>query len=78
MAYFLLVTWFVYGQPPSSYQTVFDSERACGIARLALIAEAERMKQEVDASAREAAKRGSHIPAAASPPKLTAVCTPKS
>ena len=31
MGYVLLVTWFAYGQPPTSYQTIFDSEKACDL-----------------------------------------------
>lgn len=76
-AYVLLVTWFAYGQPPSNYQTVFDSERACGLARSAVLAEAERMGDEVRAAVAAAAKRGTYVPASASPPKVSAVCTPK-
>jgi hypothetical protein len=76
-AHVLLVTWFAYGQPPSSYQAAFDSERACGLARFAVLAEAERMATEVKVAVENAAKRGAFLPASASPPKVSAICTPK-
>lgn len=76
--YVLLVTWFAYGQPPASYQTIFDSERACGMARFAVLAEADRMKAEVFGTPGDAAKRNTFIPASAAPPKVSAICTPKS
>jgi hypothetical protein len=77
-AYVLLVTWFAYGQPPSNYQTTFDSERACGLAKFAVLQEADRMADEVRTAVAAAAKRGEIVPASASPPKVSVVCTPKS
>lgn len=43
----LLVTWFYISQPPVSYQTVFNTEDACARARVAVLMEAERLKNEV-------------------------------
>jgi hypothetical protein len=75
MVYVLLVTWFAYGQPPASYQTIFDSERACDLARSAVIADADRMRAERGAAA---AARGGFIPAMAGDPlRVSAICTPK-
>lgn len=42
----LLVTWFIAGQPPSSYQTVFNSRDACEAARAQVFADAARLAQE--------------------------------
>ena len=39
----LLVTWFIAGQPPSSYQTVFNSRDACEAARAQVFADAARV-----------------------------------
>jgi hypothetical protein len=44
----LLVTWFVYGQAPSSYQVQFSSLEACQNARLAIVAESQRLRSEAD------------------------------
>lgn len=76
-AYVLLVTWFAYGQPPSSYQTVFDNERACGIAKLAVLQEADRILEDVKQRVAAAAARGTYLPASASAPTVSVVCTPK-
>lgn len=42
----LLVTWFYLNQPPVVSQTVFDTEQACGRARVAVLMDAERLKTE--------------------------------
>jgi hypothetical protein len=76
-AFILLVTWFAYGQPPSSYQTVFNSAEACGKARQALVAEAERMRMDVGNRAAAAAKEGKYLPASEAAPKVSAICTPQ-
>ena len=39
----LLVTWLVYDQPPSSYQTTFDLTAACQQAREKVLAENARL-----------------------------------
>jgi hypothetical protein len=46
MKFLLLVTWFVNNQPPSNYQVTFSSSEACGAARLQVLKEAERMRQD--------------------------------
>jgi hypothetical protein len=43
MRFVLLVTWIVYGQPPTSYQTIFNSLAACEAARAAIFADAQRL-----------------------------------
>jgi len=42
----LLVTWIVSGQPPSSYQTTFNSAEACELARNAVLADGQRLRAE--------------------------------
>ena len=42
----LLVTWFYLNQQPVISQTVFDTEEACGRARVAVLMDAERLKKE--------------------------------
>ena len=74
----LLVTWFAYGQPPSSYQAVFNSAEACGKARQALLMEAESMRMNAGYRAVAAAKEGKYLPASQAAPKVSAVCTPQS
>jgi hypothetical protein len=46
--YLLLVTWIVSGQPPNSYQATFNSAETCEAARLAVLAESQRLKTEFD------------------------------
>lgn len=52
----LLVTWIVYGQPPNSYQAVFDSMEACQKARTAILQDASRMKETNDKHTAEVLK----------------------
>jgi len=40
------VTWIVFGQPPSSYQTTFNSAEACEVARKAVLSDRQRLKDE--------------------------------
>lgn len=77
MKYILLVTWFGYGQPPSGYQAVFNSAEACATARLAVQAEAQRMLDDVKSRVAAAAQRGQYLPASASAPTVSTVCTPQ-
>jgi hypothetical protein len=63
----LLVTWFVSNQPPSSYQTIFNSAEACEAARNAVLAEGRRINAE-----REGQPLGPVL--ALSTPTVTAVC----
>lgn len=43
LGYLLLVTWFIYDQPPVSYQVPFYSLERCEAAREALFREAARL-----------------------------------
>jgi hypothetical protein len=58
MDFVLLVTWFVYGSSPSSYQVVFHSKEVCENARLAVLREADRLNAELDQRIRERAGGG--------------------
>jgi hypothetical protein len=44
----LLVTWFYYGQPPTTSQTTFNSMEACTAARDAVLQDAARLKADAD------------------------------
>jgi len=44
MKVLLLVTWFVYGQSPTSYQIPFNSMATCEAVQSDLIKEAARLK----------------------------------
>jgi hypothetical protein len=72
----LLVTWFTYGQPPSSYQTQFSSEQLCEAARQKITGEQVRLAAEEIARneelKREMAGRGMVGPPAI--PTVTTVC----
>ena len=71
-AFLLLVTWFTPGQPTTNYQTAFSSSESCEVARLQVIKDAERAKQELFDRYRQA-----NMPpmmAAAGAPSVSAVC----
>ena len=67
----LLVTWFVFNQPPATSQSTFNSKQACLIARDAIQAEQKRLKAEQEEFD---ARRGT-TPSV--PPRVSAVCAPK-
>ena len=72
----LLVTWLVSGQPPSSYQTTFNSAEACEAARNAVLTDGRRLEAEFEQKAFVAAG-GSKADAAAlsmQAPAVTVVC----
>ena len=47
MKVILLVTWIVFGQPPSSYQVEFDSTEKCAAAHNVLVAEQRRLAEKL-------------------------------
>jgi hypothetical protein len=78
-AFVLLVTWFVPGMQPSSYQTAFESAHACEVARIAIHAEGRRMAAEVYQRA-DAATGGQQVNSLLAmnyAPAVTAVCVPQ-
>jgi len=74
MKFILLVTWFLQGQPPSSYQVEFSSYDDCDAARGALIAEQKRMQAHAAMVVQNAAKQGRFLSSGPPVPSLTAVC----
>ena len=73
LEYVLIVTWFVYGSPPSDYQVPFESEKACDEARLKILREADRLNAELEEKIRQFAKGG--IGATYRQPKqVSAIC----
>lgn len=71
----LLVTWLIYGQHPSSYQTPFSSMETCQKARAAVLAENDRLQAEEDR--RTAATRAQPGVLAYNPPippSVSAIC----
>jgi hypothetical protein len=79
-AFVLLVTWFVPGMPPSSYQATFDSAGACEAARHAIHGEERRMTAEVyqraDAATGSQGQQTSLL-AMGYAPFVTALCVPQ-
>jgi hypothetical protein len=78
-AFVLMVTWFVPGMDPSSYQTVFDSAGACEAARHAIHTEERRMVAQVYQRA-DAATGGQQVGqflAINFAPAVSAVCVPR-
>jgi hypothetical protein len=69
-AFLLLVTWLTYNQSPSNYQVPFSSAEACEAARLQVIKDAERIRQQQAAGLdqRMAALQGTALPS------VSAVC----
>jgi hypothetical protein len=45
--FLLLVTWFVQGQPPASYQAQFSSLDTCEAAKEAVFKDADRLRRQV-------------------------------
>jgi hypothetical protein len=76
-AFVLLVTWFVPGMPPNSYQTTFDSLRACEAAKVAVHAEERRVLvqflQRADAATGGQGQEASYL-ATRVAPAVSAVC----
>jgi hypothetical protein len=79
MAYVLLVTWIIHGQPPSSYQTQFTSSDKCITARDAVLADGQRIKNEFDQRQIAAAQATGAPPAiflaGNIAPEVSAICT---
>ena len=44
--FLLLVTWLMPEQPPSNYQVAFNSSELCEAARLKVLSEAQRVRQD--------------------------------
>jgi hypothetical protein len=61
-AYMLLVTIMVPQQPPSSYQVAFESQATCETARVKVLNDMERVRQETLANS--LIGRGTPLPSA--------------
>jgi hypothetical protein len=77
-SFILLVTWIVAGQPANSYQAVFSSEQACKMARVGVLVEGQRIREEFEKRA-VAGATGSGVPPAtylmaSPPPSVAATC----
>jgi hypothetical protein len=55
--YILMVTWFVWNQPPATSQTSFSSAKACEAARTAVLADQRKLE-----AAQESIPRMSKLP----------------
>ena len=82
MTWFLLVTWFVQGQPPNSYQAEFASAALCESAKNALQADADKRQKDFDDYFKHRPdydpKTGLILGTVTNlPPKLSAVCVQK-
>jgi hypothetical protein len=70
--FILMVTWFYYGQPPATSQAQFTSMEACNVARNAVLADAARLKSDIDLET--AKKRAQGILSNPIIPTVSAVC----
>jgi hypothetical protein len=72
----LLVTVFTPGQATSNYQVAFGSQKACDIARLQVIKDIERVRQEnLDRALRSGVgEYAAGLLAATASPSVSAVC----
>jgi hypothetical protein len=73
--FMLLVTWFTPGQPTTSYQVTFSSAETCDAARLQVIRDAERLKQETKNRYSGFPAEEGALFAAGSTPSVSAVCS---
>src|SRR6266704_1979485 len=71
----LLVTWFTPGQPSTNYQVAFNSPETCEAARLKVITDAQRVRQDkIDQASRSALREQMAILAEMKTPSVSAVC----
>lgn len=71
--FILMITWFYYGQPPSSSQAEFTTMDACIVARDSVLSDADRLKHNSDVQVERLRAQGTilnPIP----PPTVSAVC----
>jgi hypothetical protein len=76
MKWILLVTWIIAGQPPSNYQTIFQSGMACEGARREVLQERERLKSEQDTYVARIRSQPGIVAYDPPPPQVTAICAP--
>lgn len=74
-AFLLLVTWLMHDQPPSNYQVTFSSPEACEAARLQVINDAQRIRQDkIDQVLRSGLPAAVAALEGAAAPSVSAVC----
>lgn len=76
----LLVTWIIFGQPPTSYQVQFSDQAACDAARDKILGEAvtlrlQELQRDADIEEKLKATGGLHMPS--EPPRVVVVCAKK-
>jgi hypothetical protein len=73
--FLLLVTWFTPGQATTNYQVAFSSPETCEAARLKVIDDAQRVRQDkIDQASRSVLGQQMVIAAEMSAPSASAVC----
>jgi len=73
--FLLLVTWFTPGQPTTNYQVVFNAPEICEAARVKVVNDAQRVKQEqIDQASRSPMGAEMAELARMSAPSVSAVC----
>ena len=73
--FLLLVTWFTPGQPTTSYQVEFNAPEICEAARIKVINDAQRVRQEkIDQASRSPMGEEMAILAEQAAPSVSAVC----
>ena len=74
-AFLLLVTWFTPGQPTTNYQVVFNAPEICEAARIKVINDAQRVRQEkIEQASRSVLGQEMVIAAEMAAPSVSAVC----
>jgi len=68
----MLVTWMVFGQPPSSYQVAFTSMESCRVARAEVLKDAERVR--ADSQRKPAGLPANSLYNPGPAPQVTVVC----
>jgi hypothetical protein len=71
----LLVTWFFYGQPPATSQTLFSTMLACQTARESILKDAARLKANEENEV--IARRAQGVVYAPNYPTVSAICATK-
>jgi hypothetical protein len=73
--FLLLVTWLMYDQPPGNYQVTFSSLEAFEAARLKVVNDAQRVRQDkIDQALRSGLDQHTAARLGAVSPSVSAVC----
>jgi hypothetical protein len=74
--YVLMVTWFYFNQSPVNYQTEFASAELCEGARVDLLHEEIRLRQESEERSKQDQARGI-VRGSITTPTVSAICAKK-